>query len=254
MRLSKVLLGLGWIVAICATIACFWLLDSLINMRAKERLTAIQMVTGWDVSKFSAGWDTNPNRVLLVGDSRIKQWTHLPTTTEFVFGKSGVGGETVGQLERRFSKDVLDLTPVPKDIIIAIGVNDLVAGSLHTHFGVKFQNDLIAQMRNRISGMIDQAQTKGITVNLTTIIQAAEPDLVRRYMFWDDSLFDLITRTNQELVELAAEKGVRMLDFNTVLNGADGPLPVRYAADTLHFTPAAYEVLNVYLQEFYSTQ
>ena len=31
----------------------------------------------------------------------------------------------------------------------------------------------------------------------------------------------------------------------------DGPLPARFAADTLHFTPAAYETLNVgLLQEF----
>lgn len=253
MHLSKIALGFGWIVAIGAVAGCFLLLDRLLEMRAKERLTSVQLTVDAETG-LPENWNSAPRRVLLVGDSRVRRWTTLPAAPGIAFGKSGVGGETVGQLERRFAGNVLELTPAPQELVIAIGVNDLVAASLYARWGEGFQTGVITEMMARLEGLVDAARARGIEVRLATIIQAAEPDLLRRLTFWDDSLPPLIDEANAAIAALASELGLEVVDFNALLDGGSGPLPGAYAVDTLHFSPAAYEVLNAGLLEAFAAQ
>ena len=245
--------GLGWVIAIAATAACFLLFGSLIETRTKERLTAIQLPAGAN-TQVTQNWETTARRVMLVGDSRVRRWTPLPESEGVAFGKSGVGGETVGQLERRFEDNVLGFEPAPQELIIAIGVNDLVAASLYARWGAGFQSEVVALLTSRLGGLVDQAQARGLTVRLATIIQAADPDLVRRQIFWDDSLHGLIRDANQQITQMAGEKGVEVIDFNAILGSSDAPLPPAFAADTLHFTSEAYTALNAALLEAYGSQ
>lgn len=253
MRFSTIILSLGWVIALAAVAACFLLFSALLETRTKERLTAVQL-PGSAETVVTENWESAPRRVMLVGDSRVRRWTVLPEVGDIAFGKSGIGGETVGQLERRFEENVLGFEPAPQELIIATGVNDLVAASLYARWGEGFQSSVVDLMKTRLGGLIDQARAEGITVQLATIIQAADPDLVRRQIFWDDSLHALITAANQQIADLANEKGVELIDFNAILEGGEGPLPANYAADTLHFTPEAYTTLNSGLREAYDIQ
>jgi lysophospholipase L1-like esterase len=253
MRFSKIMFALGWGIALAATAACFLLFDRLIETRAKERLTAIQLPAHAD-TVVTENWESVARRVMLVGDSRVRRWTPLPESAGIAFGKSGVGGETLGQLERRFEDNVLGFAPAPQELILATGVNDLVAASLYARWGEGFQSAVVTQIRTRLEGLIDQARARGLTVRLATIIQAAAPDLVRQQIFWDDSLFGLIEATNRQIEDLAREKGIDVIDFNALLDGGSGPLPAIYAADTLHFSPEAYTTLNAGLLAAYDAR
>lgn len=254
MRMGRMFSVVGWLAALGATAACFVLLSMLLDQRAEERLTRVQSDPTRSATVLPPGWDLPAQRVLLVGDSRIRRWTDFPEPAGVIFAKSGIGGETSGQLERRFAQDALDIAPVPDDIIIATGINDLVAASLHPQFGAEFQADVVRQLVRRIETFVDEAQARGIEVSVATIIQPAAPDLLRRMTFWDDSLFALVRDANVQINEMAARRDIDVIDFNGILGGGDGPLPDVYSDDTLHFSPAAYDALNASLIEKYSAQ
>lgn len=243
MRLSKIISLAGWGVAFGAVLACGMIFTQFRDMRVRERLTSVQLPVPAR-NALPDTWAEAPRRILLVGDSRIRRWSPLPAAPGLAFGASGVGGETLGQLERRFDDNVLTITPAPHEMILAIGVNDLVAASLHAQWGEGFQQQVTDVILTRLEGLVDRAEARGIVVSLATIIQAAAPDLLRRAIFWDDSLPGLIDTANGRIRALAARRGLRVIDFNALLDGGTGPLPARYAIDTLHFSPAAYQALN----------
>lgn len=249
MRLPRKSALVGWLLALCATAACVFLVVMLRDLRVKERLTAVQLVLPWSATVLPEDWSADRRRVLMVGDSRIRRWDSLPTRPGFVFAKSGVGGETVGQLERRFQRDVLDISPAPDAVIIAAGINDLVAVSIQSNYSPEFGADVVGQMLDRLKLLAQRAQENGLEPHIATIIQPAAPDLLRRLTFWDDSLYGLVRDANQEISKFAQQNDIGMIDFNAILDGAEGPLPEEFSADTLHFSPDGYRVLSAYLAE-----
>jgi lysophospholipase L1-like esterase len=252
MRFSKLFFLIGWLVALCASGAFLMLFSAFLDLRAKERLTSVQAIPTMSATIVPETWTPAAKRVLLVGDSRIRSWSNLPTTQGVVFATSGVGGETSGQLERRFERDVLSLSLSPNDIIIATGINDLVAASLFQHYGEDYQSYLVIQLVTRLESYVTQAQARGVTVKVATIIQPAAPDFLRSLTFWDDSLMTLVGDANAQIKDMANRRGITVIDFNAILDGENGPLPDLYSVDTLHFSAAAYDALNDALIEEYN--
>ena len=66
-------------------------------------------------------------RIVLIGDSRIAQWPARVWTGQWEIVNRGVVDETVAQLSKRFQPDAVALQP--DVIVIASGINDLVAAS-----------------------------------------------------------------------------------------------------------------------------
>ncbi len=253
MRFSRLFGILGWVLAVAGIGASVLFFSMLRESRETERLTALQMYNpARSLTQLPEDWQAGKLRVLLVGDSRIRRWTELPQNADVAFAKSGVGGETTGQLERRFQRDVLDIEPLPHEIVIAAGINDLVGASVQRKRGDGFRNAVSNQMISRLEGLAEQAQAAGIKVRIATIIQSAEPDVVRRMMFWDDNLFELVSAANTAIHAMAETSEIEVIDFNAMLRGADGPLPEEFSDDTLHFSPAAYVALNAGLNESFS--
>jgi lysophospholipase L1-like esterase len=241
----KRILGIsGWVIAAGAIAALGVLVLEYRSLYIKERLTSLQMVPVSSPTKLPPDWEDGRTRVLMIGDSRIQQWPTLPESETMVFAISGIGGESTGQLERRFVRDALTLSAPPDMVIIAAGVNDLVAASTTETHKAALQEEILGMTTERLTGLAKQVREAGIDVRLATIIQAAEPDQVRRLMFWDDSLYRLVTDANTRLNTAASAEGIAVLDFNAALEGGDGPLPPRFARDTLHFTANAYQSLN----------
>lgn len=241
MSRSRIVALIGWLIAVVAVGASFVLLRELQETRNLQRLETVRLPVR--ATRLPGDWGADTYRVLLVGDSRIRQWETLPVVPDAVFVTSGIGGETTGQLQDRFARDVLDLAPLPDEIILAAGINDLVAASVQTTRADVIRDRVPALLIERLQDMADLARARGIRVRLATIVQPAEPDLLRRLLFWDDSLFDMVRDANARIASLGHE----VIDFNAILEGGDGPLPERFSVDTLHFSAAAYGTLNAAL-------
>lgn len=244
----RVFSALGWILAIlaiCTSLALIWMLR---ESRIRQDLTAVELMPH-PATLLPKDWASGKRRILLVGDSRIRQWEGLPQSPDFVLATSGKGGETTAQLERRFRRDVLDITPAPHEIILATGINDLVAASLQLKSAQAYHDRISRAALERLQHLADLAQSRGIKVRIATIVQPASPDLVRRVIYWDDSLYRLVAKINTEIRSLEDH-----IDFNAMLEGGDGPLPDIFSHDTLHFNSTAYTAINNKLMEEYTAR
>lgn len=245
----KILALLGWVGALVGAAAAFIVLDELRETRADLRLETVRLPSR-PATVLPQDWSAGKTRILLVGDSRIRRWDTLPGSADVTFGKSAIGGETSGQLAARFQRDVLDVTPPPHEIILATGINDLVAASVQMKHVPALHDEVSQHLLKQLQSMADQARAQGIKVRIATIVQPTTPDLTRRVLFWDDSLYTLVSTLNAQITEL----GHDTIDFNAILSGGDGPMPTRFSVDTLHFNGAAYRALNDALIAEYLTQ
>jgi lysophospholipase L1-like esterase len=190
-------------------------------------------------------WPEDAERILVIGDSRIARWQPRPDAPGRHLHFAGLGGETTGQLRRRMVRDLTSLAP--EKVIIAAGINDLVAASLNpAHAAV-----VVAGVVDNLEAISDAVRARGGEVILLTILRPAPPDPLRRVFAWSDSLPALVASTNDRLRALdAPEQGVRVLDVDALIGGDPvRPLPGEFAADTLHLTSTAYDRLNILLVE-----
>lgn len=240
----------SWLFAGLALLACLLLVREYRTLYIAERLTSVQLVPAISATKLPMDWDAGGRRVLLIGDSRVQGWAPLLSDADLTIALSGIGRETAGQLERRFARDALALDPPPDMIIIAAGVNDLVAASMVEDWAEQIQAEAVVHVTDRLGAMAAMALARGIDVRLATIVQPASPDALRRFFYlWDDRLYGMVAETNVRIQAAAEESGAGLIDFNTALGGGNGPLPAPMALDTLHFNQTAYEVLNDYLRQ-----
>lgn len=188
-------------------------------------------------------WATAPRRVLIAGDSRVAQWAPLPALPGAAVGISAKGGETAAELGARLDRDVLTLAPPPDHVVLAVGINDLSAAAAS---GLPVA-PVADQLSARILGLADRLRAAGIGVSLMSILQPAEPDALRRRLYWDPSLREMVVQTNARLAEAAAVHGAGWIDVNATLSPGQTPLAPVHAVDTLHLTSAAYEELNALL-------
>ena len=129
-------------------------------------------------------------RVLVAGDSRVALWDPRPGVPGADLRFSGIGGETTAELRRRLERDL----PLyaPDRLVLAAGVNDLVAASLNTPQARAVAAGLVANLE----AVAAQARAAGAEVTLLTIPQPARPDPWRRAVFWSDNLYGLVSETN----------------------------------------------------------
>jgi len=182
-------------------------------------------------------------RALVAGDSRVAAWTPPPDIPGVDIVLSGIGGETSAELRRRLERDLGTLAP--DRLIVASGVNDLIAASLRPERARAVMAGLEANLR----AIADQARAAGIEVTLLTVPRPARPGPVRRILLWSDDLPGLVEAANARIRALEGP-GVAVLDADAALAGAPGaPLPADLAADAVHLTPEAYTRLNALLAE-----
>lgn len=179
-------------------------------------------------------------RVVVVGDSRVRQWSPRPNFPGLEFVWRGVDGETTAQLRYRFPQDALHVDAT--DIIIQAGINDLVAG-VSLGEGPSASAAAEANLRQ----MVHAGAASGAAVYLLTVVRPAKPPLWRRPV-WSDSIYGLVATLNAQLRSLEGGN-IHVIDADRLLADGDGPLPARNAVDTLHFSAAAYRALNSTLRE-----
>lgn len=180
-------------------------------------------------------------RILLLGDSRVKRWDPPPTLppgTELLL--RGVGGETSRGLLARLPDE---LAAKPDLVILATGINDLVAAGLAPAAEAAIGTALLANLAAAAAA----AQAAGARVLLLTIPRPAAPSPARRLLLWSDRIPALVAAANGGIRALAAPPGLAVLDADAALAPGPGPLPDALAADTLHLSAAGYGALNALL-------
>ena len=188
-------------------------------------------------------WGPGRPRVLVAGDSRVAGWAPRPDIPGARPVFSGIGGETSAELRRRLERDLETLAP--DRLIVAAGVNDLIAASLRPARAPSVLAGLEANLR-AIAG---QARAAGVEVTLLTIPRPARPGIARRVLLWSDDLPGLVEAANARIRAMEAP-GIRVLDADAALAGPPGaPLPADLAADAVHLGPEAYTRLNALLAE-----
>jgi len=185
-------------------------------------------------------WAAGLTRVLVAGDSRVARWQPRPEIPGQDLHFTGIGGETTAELRRRLSRDLA--LYAPERLVLAAGVNDLVAASLNP----AQVEDVLAALTGNLEAIITEARAAGSEVILLTILRPARPDLLRRVFAWSPSLRPLVAEANARIRALADPAGgVTVLDVDALIGGSpNAPLPAEFTADTLHLTSAAYLRLN----------
>ena len=177
-------------------------------------------------------------RVVLFGDSRIRQWQPLPRADGVQWVGRGISGETTAQMTYRFRPDVLDLAP--DALVIQAGINDVIAGVATGRSAAA-----VASAASNIEAMVKQASSSGIRIVLMTVVRPARPP-IWRLPFWSGKEPRLVEQLNARLRSLSYQ-GLTILDADTLLASGKEYLPRAFAADTLHFTESAYSTFNAQL-------
>lgn len=185
-------------------------------------------------------WTTGAQHLLVAGDSRVAQWQPVPDIPGHDIVFSGIGGETTRELRNRLHRDL----PLyaPQTLVVAAGINDLVAASLNPG-----QADMILDgLLENLVEITATARAGDAQVILCTIPRPARPDPLRRLLAWSDSLPGLVDTANDRIRGLASADGsIQILDLDTEIGGESlTPLSREYSTDTLHLSTTAYAQMN----------
>ena len=168
--------------------------------------------------------------VVLVGDSLTEGFSsgrrarYLPTlaprTLNRGISSDGVGVNSRGVLHR-LDASVFDCAP--SHVILGIGVNDIGTSGAGIERAARVLRQVIDEIRQGAPGVV-------------LILEAAGPARGRY-----DGFNAALHRWNQQVIAIAAEKGLECIDLWPLLVGPDGRLPASFTGDGLHYTDPAYE-------------
>lgn len=175
-------------------------------------------------------------RLLVVGDSRAKEWPATEDADVVLFATTAIGNQTTAQVLARLPGD-LDRS-APDIVLIQAGVNDLKAIPL---FPCQ-RSEIVATCKANLERMVHQCEQEGRTVILSNIFPVGRPSPARR-LVWSPDIAESIQEVNAFLMTLAGPDVV-ILDAHAILRGDDGLVRRDYARDTLHLNPRGYDALN----------
>jgi len=170
-------------------------------------------------------------KILLLGDSRIKEWSEYESLGK-VCWNAGVGGETTDQILLRSTKIVNDIKP--DVVIIQAGFNDLKAVNLFNN-----KKEIIENCIENLLSIKSECELSGAKVYLTTIMPAHDLNW-KRLLLWRGHPNQAIFEANEIL--LLKCKDSKILNLNQVFK--DSLLDVFYKEDGVHLTKKCYQELN----------
>jgi len=221
------------IVAFCA--GCLLVARILYIDQARLRIAPLHL------DRYRSANEVAPKapRIVFFGDSRIEHWDPFPSFAGYESVQRGIAGETTAQMVPRFETDVLRLKPAI--VVIQAGINDLVAASV-----LPEEDRIIKDTIANLQWLVTSARDTRIVPIVMTIVRPAAPP-IWRLPVWSSSIYTTVDRVNAHIRGLS-EVGARVLDADALLAGEGRALPSRFAADTLHLRPEAYQVLNKSLE------
>jgi lysophospholipase L1-like esterase len=155
-------------------------------------------------------------------------------TQQTLVQNAGVPGQNSAEGRARFEKEVVSLHP--QIVLIYFGMNDAVNEAKMLPLEKFLEN---------MEWMVDSARGSGIVPVLTTIQHVDSERLLKRHpasVYGTEGPNGRIDRFNAGLLELAQKKSVALVDFNTTLDRAGGPV-LEMSTDGVHLTAKGYALL-----------
>jgi len=232
--------GRGWVAGcllaglLVSASANLWLVATLRQMYRERLETQI-----WPATE--AGWPVvigDPHRashrLLLLGDSRLSQWSFAGPDNTLVIN-AGLAGATTAQIRQNLPALLEQYRP--DMVVIEAGINDLKFLGLEPGRA----DAVIAHTLDNLTNMVGQCQAHGSRVLLLTIWPTAAPDW-RRRLVWSPVIPASVARLNRLLADLPADLArLQVVDLFAV--GDIRPGPDTYQ-DTLHLRSQTYQRLN----------
>jgi len=178
--------------------------------------------------------------VIFMGDSITYNWSQSwagqqATFTQKNWLNMGVTGLTSGQIASLFDADVVDLQP--QAVHILAGTNDVYPG---------WQ---LSDTANNMQTMVEKAKKHHIAVVIGTIPPWGPGALPERA---DPSpqRFQRIDQLNQWLMQFAADEGIQIVDYHSLLVAANGEnyIPA-LTVDGVHPSAAGYAVMTPHTEQ-----
>jgi len=180
-------------------------------------------------------------RVILFGDSRIREWPvpiHMPG---FAVHNRGKGYQSTEQLLGRFEADVASQSP--NVVVIEAGVNDLRAAVMQP----ERRDKIVARCKQNLHTLIARVRAAGATPIVLTLFSSGHSLLPAPFTVDDVTLSQLITEVNRSLLAEAG-KDVVLLDTAPLLDAKDGHVRPAFSRDQLHINTEGYTILQAALQ------
>jgi len=147
----------------------------------------------------------------------------------------GVGGNRIGDVLERVTRDILGNEPAPTWIGISLGINDIFQGAAGTPLG-RFR-DLYSSLLERLAG------TKATLVCFTTTVFGEELNTEQNR---------LLAGYNDAIREIAFAHGAQVVDMNTafrdaILRAQSVNPDFRYTVDGVHLTTYGHYLMAMTL-------
>ena len=178
--------------------------------------------------------------VIFIGDSITYNWSQNWAGQQATFTQNnwlnvGVTGLTSGQIAALFDPDVVDLQP--QAVHILAGTNDVYPG---------WQ---LSDTANNIQTMVEKAKKHHIAVVIGTIPPWG-PGALPENADPSPQRFQRIDQLNQWLMQFAAEQGIQIVDYHSLLVAANGEnyIPA-LTVDGVHPSAAGYAVMTPHTEQ-----
>ena len=182
--------------------------------------------------------DTDPNRVVLMGNSITEFWfeTHPHFFTAHHLVGRGISGQVSSQMLARFRQDVINLNP--RIVVINCGTNDIAENNGPYDEDITMDN---------IQSMTELALAHGIEVVLTSVLPCD--------MFcWNTSVKDVvgkINRLNMRIEGYAAtqDNRVHYLNYYPSMTLDGKSMNRNFTEDGVHPNSMGYDMMELKLKE-----
>ena len=214
----------------------FYLFKKVKEIYVREQMIHLMPINTSKNNYFEEQSMGDSSSVILLGDSRIKNWTPKINITEAKIINFGIGGETTTQLLYRVEKEID--TYIGKVIIIQTGINDLKTIGVFK----EEKSEIMSNCFNNIIKISTLLTSKNKEVILLTIFPNGKVSFLRRFV-WDKSIPQAIHIVNEKIRNINLPN-VSVIDCDIVLSGQNELINPDYSIDALHMNNKGYEVLN----------
>ena len=228
-------------------VATFFMFVTIIQT---YKQTKIDSLTHCSTVKTEYSCIKTPNsnhHIVLLGDSRIKDWGKPHFGNDITVTNIGLAGATTYQTLCRLD-EIISLNP--DLLILQIGINDIVAIKLlSVDLRMKGQTESCLNLKKIITKLF---ASKTNTLILT-IVPPIAPGFVRKFV-WGDNLEATVVYFNQILQTHQSEKITLFNMRDVFFNSTTQNWRKEYSRDALHWNENAYNSLTKSITQQLLTQ
>ncbi|MEM8799827.1 MAG: GDSL-type esterase/lipase family protein [Pseudomonadota bacterium] len=185
--------------------------------------------------------DKTDKRLIIFGDSRAKGWSPVPRSSGLEALNRGIDGDTTAQMRLRLESDVIAIAP---DLVLILGgINDAIAAA---GSGERRAARIVAAAGTNLNAICARLETQGIEFQFFDIVPPLAPD-AGDLALWGARVEPFAKAINKLVTAPGLPCAEHVLEIADLFIDTDGAPIAAHRRDALHWTPAAYRMLNARL-------